>query len=85
MLVLNDHPARRKTCKKCNKPKSKRLKDLENKQAMGWLNEGLTEDASNRIFIKGFDPKVTTEEDLRELFSGRGLHSSTPQLNLSRF
>ena len=62
----------RKACKRCNAPKSKAVKDAEQKAAAGWLHAGLT-NTSNRIFVKGFDPKTTTENDLKELFSGIGI------------
>ena len=62
----------RKTCKRCNAPKSAKLKEAERQAAAGWLLDGL-EDTTNRIFIKGFDPTKTTEDDLRELFCGIGI------------
>ena len=62
----------RKSCKKCNKPKSRALKEAEQKASAGWLHAGL-DDTSNRIFIQGFDPEKVTEDDLRELFSGIGV------------
>ena len=62
----------RKACKKCNAPKSRALKDAEKQATAGWLHDGLA-DTSNRIFVKGFDPEKTTEDDLRELFGGIGV------------
>lgn len=62
----------RKTCKRCNAPKSAALKEAERAAAAGWLLDGL-EDTTNRIFIKGFDPEKTSEDDLRELFCGIGI------------
>ena len=62
----------RKACKKCNAPKSRALKDAEKQATAGWLHDGLA-DTSNRIFVKGFDPEETTEDDLRELFGGIGV------------
>ena len=62
----------RKTCKRCNAPKSAALKEAERAAAAGWLLDGL-EDTTNRIFIKGFDPEKTSEDDLRELFCGIGV------------
>ena len=58
--------------KKCNAPKSRALKDVEKQATAGWLHDGLA-DTSNRIFVKGFDPEKTTEDDLRELFGGIGV------------
>ena len=68
----------RKACKKCNKPKSKELKDAEQKATAGWLHDGL-DDTSNRIFIKGFDPAEVKEDDLKELFGGIGIISRVRQ------
>ena len=62
----------RKTCKKCNAPKSQALKDAEKAATGGWLTAGLS-DTSNRIFVKGFDPEKVNEDDLKELFGGIGI------------
>ena len=62
----------RKACKRCGAPKSKAVKDAEQKAAAGWLHAGLR-DTSNRIFVQGFDPITTSEDDLKELFSGIGV------------
>ena len=62
----------RKACKRCGAPKSKAVKDAEQKAAAGWLHAGL-QDTSNRIFVQGFDPITTSEDDLKELFSGIGV------------
>ena len=48
------------------------MKDAEQKAAAGWLHAGL-QDTSNRIFVQGFDPITTSEDDLKELFSGIGV------------
>ena len=48
------------------------MKEAEQKAAAGWLHAGLR-DTSNRIFVKGFDPETTSEEDLKELFAGIGV------------
>jgi RNA-binding protein FUS len=48
------------------------VKDAEQKAAAGWLHAGLR-DTSNRIFVQGFDPITTSEDDLKELFSGIGV------------
>ena len=37
------------------------------------------EDTTNRIFIKGFDVASTSEDDLREVFSGIGIISRVKQ------
>jgi|TARA_B100000683_G_scaffold141185_1_gene137436 RNA-binding protein FUS len=42
------------------------------------LLDGL-EDTTNRIFIKGFDVASTSEDDLREVFSGIGIISRVKQ------
>jgi RNA-binding protein FUS len=62
----------RKACKRCGAQKSKAVKDAEQKAAAGWLHAGL-QDTSNRIFVQGFDPSTTSEDDLKELFSGIGV------------
>ena len=62
----------RKSCKKCNAPKSRALKDAEKAATGGWLVAGLS-DTSNRIFVKGFDPTKVNEDDLKELFGGIGI------------
>ena len=55
----------RKTCKKCNAPKSQALKDAEKAATGGWLTAGLS-DTSNRIFVKGFAPLSVTTIDTRQ-------------------
>ena len=62
----------RKACKRCGAQKSKAVKEAEQKAAAGWLHAGL-HDTSNRIFVQGFDPSTTTEDDLKELFGGIGV------------
>ena len=69
----NDNFSWRKSCKRCNKPKSKALKEAEQKAQAGWLLDGVEDPAATRIFIKGFDPSKVNEDDLRELFSGIGI------------
>ena len=68
----------RKSCKRCGAGKSKELKERERAAQAGWLLDGL-EDTTNRIFIKGFDAASTSEDDLREVFSGIGIISRVRQ------
>mgnify|MGYP001185405933 FL=1 len=68
----------RKSCKRCGAGKSKELKERERAAQHGWLLDGL-EDTTNRIFIKGFDVASTSEDDLREVFSGIGIISRVKQ------
>ena len=42
-----------KTCKRCDLPKSQRVKDEEKKAAAGWLLDGVDDPTNNRIFVKG--------------------------------
>ena len=48
----NDNFSWRKSCKRCNKPKSKALKEAEQKAQAGWLLEGVEDSSATRIFIK---------------------------------
>ncbi len=75
----NTNFAWRKTCKRCDLPKSQRVKDEEKKAAAGWLLDGVDDPTNNRIFVKGFDPETTTSDDLRELFGGIGMISRVRQ------
>jgi RNA-binding protein FUS len=75
----NTNFAWRKTCKRCDLPKSQKVKDEEKKAAAGWLLDGVDDPTNNRIFVKGFDPETTTSDDLRELFGGIGMISRVRQ------
>jgi len=75
----NSNFAWRNDCKRCQKPKSQKVKDQEKKAAAGWLLDGVDDPTNNRIFIKGFDPEKTKEDDLRELFGGIGMISRVRQ------
>ena len=45
---------------------------MRGRKPPGWLHAGLR-DTSNRIFVQGFDPITTSEDDLKELFGGIGV------------